>query len=155
MVLRWRRCALQPSRLPVSRVCTLPPQPPWHASYVLHARLCHHTPHCPHTALQYQAEQNLTEEQLAARVDTLVKAHLLHITNQMLALHTALANSGGPPVCDCWQARHVAGAIVVASWPSLLTACQQAGAFMLLPAPPRTAGISLCTQPGLPHSVVS
>ncbi|PRW56078.1 membrane -like [Chlorella sorokiniana] len=38
-------------------------------------------------------ESNLSEEALAARVDTLVKAHLLQVTSHMLALQTALASS--------------------------------------------------------------
>lgn len=44
---------------------------------------------------QLPGESNLSEEALAARVDTLVKAHLLQVTSHMLALQTALASAGG------------------------------------------------------------
>lgn len=40
------------------------------------------------------AEAQMTEEQLAVRVDALVKAHLLHVSSQMMALQAALASSG-------------------------------------------------------------
>ena len=40
------------------------------------------------------AEAHLTEEQLAVRVDALVRAHLLHVSGQMMALQAALASSG-------------------------------------------------------------
>lgn len=38
-------------------------------------------------------ESSMSEEVLAARVDTLVKAHLLQVTSHMLSLQTALASS--------------------------------------------------------------
>lgn len=43
----------------------------------------------------------MSEEVLAARVDTLVKAHLLQVTSHMLSLQTALASSGGNHHCTC------------------------------------------------------
>jgi hypothetical protein len=40
------------------------------------------------------AEAHLTEEQLSARVEALVRAHLLHVSGQMMSLQAALAMSG-------------------------------------------------------------
>jgi hypothetical protein len=40
------------------------------------------------------AQQKISDEELAARVDLLVKAHLLQVSNQMLGLQAALASAG-------------------------------------------------------------
>ena len=47
------------------------------------------------------AEAHLTEEQLAVRVDALVRAHLLHVSGQMMSLQAALASSGAARIA-CW-----------------------------------------------------
>ena len=55
------------------------------------------------------AEAQMTEEQLAVRVDALVKAHLLHVSGQMMALQAALASSGEAGGRAHWQAAGLAG----------------------------------------------
>lgn len=46
---------------------------------------------------QMPADHNVSDEELAARVDALVKAHLLHVSTQMLGLQAALASAGAAP----------------------------------------------------------
>lgn len=49
----------------------------------------------PPSATQIPAERNSSEEALAAQVDSLVRAHLLQVSQQMLGLQAALASAGG------------------------------------------------------------
>ena len=57
----------------------------------------HLTPPYPRScaASQLPGEPGVGDEALAARVDALVKAHLLHVTSHMVALQSALASAGG------------------------------------------------------------
>lgn len=63
----------------------------------------------PLSSLQLPADLNMSGDELAARVDVLVEARLLHVSGQMLALQAALASSGGASPCDRLAARWLCG----------------------------------------------
>ncbi len=61
----------------------------------------------PSSLPQLPSEPSVSEEALAARVDMLVKAHLLQVTSHMLTLQSALASAGGEGghgarICAVW-----------------------------------------------------